>query len=261
MIATLPRPSSPLLHRLGDSTLGVLAPPGFEDRNQVFAGFRRDPQQRQTRLEQIQRFRGKIYCEDGAIRPWDLDENECHRVDLDNHSWHFFILNARHEMTGCLRVAHYDGFPEVNRLKVKETLGRLHPEISEKYRKAIGAFLHESLEKGWSSFAEIGGWAVHKSAQNCKALLLICAGWALAGLFDFVVLATAARRNNSSRILRRMGGFSLVHENTELGPVYDPYYACEIEIMGFEPTKIHPRFEDSVQVLKTHFQESMVVVA
>src|ERR1700685_3809400 len=56
---------------------------------------------------EMQRLRGRIYLDDGAIRQSALKSGGRHVSDLDCESWHLLTLSAIGSVLGCTRFRQY----------------------------------------------------------------------------------------------------------------------------------------------------------
>src|SRR5689334_2184189 len=54
-------------------------------------------------LAKLQRFRGRVYCGDGAISPSELTSDGRHATPIDERSWHVLAVDANNEVCGCVR--------------------------------------------------------------------------------------------------------------------------------------------------------------
>src|SRR5579872_5624370 len=54
-------------------------------------------------LAEMQRFRGRVYASDGAVRASELTADGRHRLAVDDRSWHILSLNDQGQVCGCLR--------------------------------------------------------------------------------------------------------------------------------------------------------------
>src|SRR5262245_53513704 len=64
-------------------------------------------------LTAIQRLRGSIYVQSGAIPVDALDEVGRHRSVVDEESWHLYILGPAGQLLGCVRQKFYAGMPRL----------------------------------------------------------------------------------------------------------------------------------------------------
>src|SRR3569833_953887 len=54
-------------------------------------------------LSSLQKLRGRVYLKDGAIKPWELDEEGRFEMRGDDRSWHFVLLDESDQAIGCAR--------------------------------------------------------------------------------------------------------------------------------------------------------------
>ena len=74
-------------------------------------------------------------------------------------------------------------------------------------------------------------------------------------------VSTATARNGSAIILKRLGGRSVVVDDSELLPYYDPIYNCEMELLRFDSRKPNPRYEPWVSELRDYLTTTRVITA
>ncbi len=55
-------------------------------------------------LSSLQRLRAQAYLEDGAIEPWQVDGSGRFRMEGDEESWHFLLVNEDDQVIACLRL-------------------------------------------------------------------------------------------------------------------------------------------------------------
>src|SRR5262245_33164317 len=67
-----------------------------------------DQSRRCALLHEMQRFRGKIYLEDGAIESSGLSTDGRHRHRTDEESWHLLVLDHFQRILGCMRYLHFN---------------------------------------------------------------------------------------------------------------------------------------------------------
>jgi hypothetical protein len=81
--------------------------------------------------------------------------------------------------------------------------------------------------------------------------LLPFAAWSLYQIVgNAIVLASATNRHHSSTILKRIGGFALMHGDEPLPCFMDEFHGCEMELLGFDSRRPHPKYEKIVAELK-----------
>jgi len=210
-----------------------LLPPA---RARIPASFRNvasDPQQHERLLQQMQRLRGSVYLEDGAISTADLSDGR-HQVQSDRRSWHLLLLDSAGDVCGCIRYLLHSGDADFTQLIAAET-----PLASCKtWRTVLRSAVKTELELSRAldvPFIEVGGWAIKEELRKTvEALRMVLATYAfsreLGGAIGFT---TATVRHSSSSILRRIGGLSLEADGATIPPYEDPMYNCRMEMLRF----------------------------
>nr|AEQ20294.1 long chain N-acyltyrosine synthase [uncultured bacterium CSLG7] len=194
-------------------------------------------------LVDVQKLRGRVYLEDGAIGRDQLDGNGRHRSPVDTESWHLLTLDGRGSVSGCVR---YHEHP--NTVSFQD-LGLRHCALAHCLRR--GAKLKAAVESELAaarrqaiSYVEVGGWALAKE-RRCtgEALRTALATFGLARILGGCVgIATATVRNSSASILRRIGGGPLELGGEQLPGYYDPQYKCQMEIVRFTSNSPNPKY-------------------
>jgi hypothetical protein len=251
------RPS--LFPRLRDLHLAVVGPrSGLVP--ETFANPCPNDQLYEEMIHRIQRFRGSIYLEDGAIPASALDADGRHSTPFDYSSWHFVLLKQESRIVGCMRATLHSSSAPVSNLKLHEMIARMSGEQGKRYGTAVQTFLREA-ESG-RNVIEGGGWAVGKELRNSRiAPVLALACFSLGRLLgNAVMIGTAARRNCSAEILRRLGGFPLTYHGDELGPFYDEHYHGDIEFLGFDCLRVAEVYEQTVEDIKDYLQTAQIAV-
>src|SRR5690242_11093979 len=121
-----------VLNRLGDGRLEVvpgprclLQPGGSPYRHQEPS-----PRLAEEWIDRIQRFRGSVYVQDGAIPAGALDEAGRHVSAFDDENWHLCLLDPAGELQGCIRLKYYAQAPRLEDLHLFDLVGRMDPEIA-----------------------------------------------------------------------------------------------------------------------------------
>ena len=194
-------------------------------------------------IAEIQRHRGQIYLEDGAIADSDLTDGR-HISPLDPASWHLLTLGANGMIRGCLRLRSYSNRVSAGELTVSRAAIARSEEWGERFRASLDRELNSARQAGLG-FMEVGGWALHPDARGtAEALKSVLAGFALIRMLGGALgVSTATRRHHSASILRRLGGEPLAWEGAEIPAYYDPLYGCEMEVIRFDSRSPNPRFE------------------
>jgi hypothetical protein len=201
-------------------------------------------------LAETQRFRGRIYLEDGAIEPYQLIDSR-HLVDADDTSWHLLLLDANQRVKGCARYReHSNGTRFANLTVARSALARCRQQ-GDLLRQSVEAEMALSKQLNLP-YVELGGWALDESVRGTpEALRMALATYALAqSLGGGVGISTVTQRHSSSSILRRLGGQSLEWDGAELTPYYDPEYKCGMEVLRFYSWAPNPRFERRVDEMR-----------
>ena len=193
-------------------------------------------------LHEMQRLRGRVYAEDGAIDRSCLIDGR-HLSEADFSSWHLLVLNSQGRICGCLRLHEHPKPVVASEL----TIGHCALARSPEWGDALAGALKEELSFSTDSnlrFAELGGWAlgeeIRGTTEALRFALATYAFWQMLG--DAICLTTATHRHCSASILRRIGGQSLAHQGTDLPVYYDPQYDCKMEILKFYSWAPNPRY-------------------
>jgi len=184
-------------------------------------------------MREMQRLRGSVYLEDGAISQDDLIDGR-HQVRSDRQSWHLLLLDDVGTVCGCIRYLLHTGETDFSRLIASETPLASCSTWNTVLRSAVKAELELSRALD-IPFIEIGGWAIKEDLRKTvEALRMVLATYAfsreLGGAIGFT---TATIRHSSSSILRRIGGLSLEGNGTKIPPYEDPQYKCRMEMLRF----------------------------
>lgn len=218
------------------------------------SSFRRvsvDPEQHGILMKQMQRLRGAVYVEEGALQPDVLDRTGCHVSPADLRSFHVLALNRHQQVVGCCRFRPHRDDVCFEQLALAEAPLAQDPILGAGLRAAVEQQMAWARERGYL-YVEIGGWALHASIRHSTEALRIAAlnfslGVALGGSAG---VCTATLRHNSAMILRRLGGRPLSHNGLTIPPYYDDRYQCEIEVLTFDSDQIPPRYATRVEELR-----------
>jgi hypothetical protein len=210
-------------------------------------------------LHEIQRFRGQVYVQDGAILESSLIDGR-HHSHVDDFSWHLMVLNAQNRVCGCVRFHEHSRIPVLSELNAVRCALARSSEWSGTLFSALEAELAFSagLEL---PIVEVGGWAVGEEVRGTTEALRIALGtyafWQMFG--GAVCVSTATRRHCASSILRRIGGRALAFEGVDLPPYYDPQYDCEMEILKFYSWSPNPRYTPWIEQMKEELSQIAIV--
>jgi hypothetical protein len=210
-------------------------------------------------LAKMQELRGKVYLEDGAIRPSQL-ENGRHRLGSDEDSWHLLILDESSQVRGCIRCREHSA--DINPQELAVSHSALAHSIEWKWRLENAVRTELALARRLSCrVVELGGLALDQVVRGTtEAVRLALAMYALCQqLGGAVGLSTVTQRHCSASILRRIGGRPLESDGAQLPPYYDPLYDCQMEVMRFYSWDPNPRYRVWVDDIKAELGEVPVL--
>lgn len=236
----------------------LMAPPQREVPGS-FGNFDVDEERHDCLLSEMQRMRGRIYLEDGALESSHLSPDGRHRLPADAHSWHLLLVEQG-RVAGCMRYRpHWDqeALPQLGIFRSK--LAQCE-EWGPKLKRAVQGELRKAAREG-IGFGECGGWALSEELRfSSEALRMVLATFSLAQLLgDAVVFSTATTRNGSAPILRRIGGRSLTAGKEELPAYFDPQHDCEMQILRFDSRDPNPKYKMWVDELRCQLASAPVI--
>lgn len=203
-------------------------------------------------ISEVQRFRGRVYVADGAIPASALDEEGRHYEEFDFENYHLCLLDLEGRVRGCFRLCLHERGAEVCDLKLHNVIERMPSGLATVCCGAL-ASLFELSRREKVGIGEVGGWALDEEFRHDRgSTLLPFAAWSLFQIAgNAIVLASATTRHHSAEILKRIGGFPLMNDGKELSPFMDAYHGCEMELLGFDSRRPHPKYEKIVAELKS----------
>jgi hypothetical protein len=229
--------------------LVLLAPPGAACLD-PFTAVTVDPEEYRRRLTNVQRLRGKVYLEDGAVQRGQLAQDGAHCTPEDERSWHLLMLDRDGAVSACVWYLAHDDRVAFTELRVR-SCPLAHDDVWRKrlwyaVESELALARHERI-----GFAEIGGWAVAKESRcTSQGLMLALAAYSLGSLLGGALgLTTATVRHSSDTILKRLGGVPLEAEDTTIPSYFDPRYGCEMELLRFDSRRPSPRYAALVEWL------------
>src|SRR5688572_9229006 len=199
----------------------------------------------------MQKLRGGIYFDDGALGREQLTADGLHETVEDQRSWHLLMVDRRQRVTGCAWYLEHDSSVRVDDLRVRccplARMSQWRDYLWKGVESELSRARRESLR-----YAEVGGWAVSKASRcTSEGLVLALAGYSLGRICGGCLgITTATVRHCSSSILRRLGGAPLSAEGAPVPSYYDPRYDCEMEILRFDSRKPNPKFNDLIERLR-----------
>lgn len=208
----------------------------------------------------MQRFRGKIYVQDGAVSESSLIDGR-HRADADFASWHLLVLNSQGRVSGCARFHEHPKPVVPSDLSTSRSALAKHKEWGGALMASLKEELQFSADVGLP-FVELGGWALSEeirgSTEAIRIALATYAFWQMLG--EAVCISTVTHRHCAASILHRIGGLPLAHQGTELPPYHDPQYNCTMEILRFYSWAPNPRYALWIQQMKQELSRASMIV-
>src|ERR1041385_2900541 len=238
----------------------VLPPSRLTAAPESFRNTEVDANRHDSLVAEMQRFRGMVYVQDGAVQKSALTSDGRHKLAVDDRSWHVLTLDKDNRVCACLRYLDESRAGSFEDLWIRHAaLSRL-PALGKKFRGAVEIGMRTARRIGMG-FGEVGGWAVAEAyRRTIEPLRIILATYGLLRpLGGALGLATATVRHDSAPILRRIGLTSLVASGQELPPYYDPHYGCQMEVLQFDSRHPQPKYEDWVSELTADLAVAPVI--
>jgi hypothetical protein len=227
----------------------------------VFQSVKVDCLQHEGFLAEVQRLRGRVYLNDGAIEARQLSADGRFVHPHDESSWQLLVTDSMGQVSGCLRYRLADEAP-FDDLDIAQSALACSDKWGRRLQRAVEAQKAEAQRRE-IKFAELGGWALVEEMRGSRlalgmALTVFALGQLLGGA---VATTTATTRHRSSTILRKVGGTGLVTDGLELPAYYDPRYRCEMEILGFDAHRPNPKYKVWVDECRRHLANLTVICA
>ncbi len=213
-------------------------------------------------LGRMQKVRGTVYLEEGAIRKSQLTADGRHQIPVDDRAWHVLALDDIMRIYGCSRYFAHLNTVRFSRLGVANSPLAKSKIWGSRFRDAVESDIDTAHRRG-IAFVEVGGWALRPDLRcSVEALRIALATYSLARtLGGCIGIATATQRHGSSSILRRIGGRPLRCGGIDLPSYYDPQYGCEMEILRFDSSEPNPRYEIWIEELSHYLKTAPVIHA
>lgn len=212
-----------------------------------------------TLLHEMQRLRGQVYLQDGAIDKSCLIDGR-HQVDADFNSWHLLVINGEGRIRGCARFHEHPKPGVFSELNVSHCALARNAEWSGVFEGSLRDELHFSNQVDLP-FVELGGWALHEEIRGTTEALRIAfatyAFWQMMG--EAVCVSTVTHRHCAASMLRRIGGRSLSQQGKELPTYFDPQYNCNMELLKFYTWAPNPRFSVWIKQMKEELANTTIV--
>lgn len=209
-----------------------------------------DASRRDNLFSEMQRLRGSVYLEDGAINANQLTDGR-HQADVDEASWHLLVVDKDDQVRGCVRFHAYPEGAHFLHLNVSRSPLAWSEEWGEKLKGAVESELALSQRLDLP-YVEIGGWALAAGIRGTsEALRMALAMYSLSEAFGGSIgISTATQRHCSASILRRIGGRALEYAGVELPSYDDPQFRCRMEVLRFYSWAPNPRYTPWIEEIK-----------
>jgi hypothetical protein len=220
----------------------------------------RNPSRHAVLLSELQRLRGRVYLEDGAIHHSELTSDGRFVQAIDDSAWHLVRVNERGDVCGCAR---YMAYPRD--LSFEDTgVSRTPLSRSGEWAGSLQTAMESEIALARRlrvDYVEVGGWALAPELRCSSEALRIALGtFSLARLLGGCIgVTTATKRHCSASILRRIGGQSLMSQGIEIPTYFDPRFNCEMELLRFDSERPNPRFERWIEELKDYLSGVPVI--
>jgi len=229
-----------------------------------FKNVENDSRRHRDLVREMQKLRGSIYLQDGALGREQLSAEGLHETDEDEQSWHLLMMDSRQRITGCAWYLEHDVTGTTVRL---DDLRVRHSPLArmDEWRDQLKTGVETELSRARREklrYAEVGGWAVSKHSRcTSEGLVLALAGYSLGRLRGGCLgITTATVRHCSSSILRRIGGAPLEADGAAVPSYYDPRYKCEMEILRFDSRNPAPKFNALIDRLRDKLATVPVII-
>jgi hypothetical protein len=219
-----------------------------------------NPQTYSDLLAELQRLRGRVYLEDGAIERSTLSPDGRYIQAADAEAWHLIALNAQGDVSGCARYRAHSGQLHFDDTSVSHSPLSHSAGWGASLRSAVESEVRRANHLG-IDFVEVGGWALTPEFRGTSEALRIALGtFSLARLLGGCIgITTATTRHSSASILGRIGGKPLMTDGREIPAYFDPAYRCQMEILRFDSSRPNPRFERCIEELKVYMSAVPVI--
>jgi hypothetical protein len=239
----------------------VLLAPSARSVSEFFSNVDVDADRYDQLIHDVQRFRGRIYLQDGAIEQQELSVDGLHQTPDDDRSWHMILLNREQQVSACAWCLEHEDKVALDDLRMRHIPLAHQDEWRPKVRKAIKGELARA-RRNRLQYVELGGWAVAQESRRTSAPLTVALaayGFSRRHGGGALGMTTATFRHCSATILQRLGWSRFEVDGVTLPPYYDPRYKCMMEILRFDSRKPNPRYASLIDRLRAKLADVLVV--
>jgi hypothetical protein len=254
MLKTLERNLSSVDSRI------VLVAPSERSVSDFFDNVQVESKSHDTAIGDIQRFRGDIYLQDGAVQRSQLTADGRHETPEDYKAWHMLLYNKEQKLTACALYHEHENTIEPEELRVRHCPLATHAEWASTLWKAVGGEIARARRERLA-FAELGGWAVApESRRTSGPLTMALAVYGFSRRHGGALgMTTATVRHCSAVILQRLGGSRFEVDGATLPPYYDPRYDCMMEMLRFDSRHPNPKYLWLIDQLRDKLTQVQVI--
>jgi hypothetical protein len=211
-------------------------------------------------IDEIQRFRGRVYVQDEAIPEASLDETGRQYSEVDYRSWHVVARTDSDAICGVMRIPFYSSDTDIDNLQLNSLLQRLEPSEQLVFRHTIQSFLEESSGT-YEMLCEPGGWAVDLKliSQSIGTSLAACGLAVVQWIGSAISVSTVTVKHNAPKLLKYMGAWNPL-QHTSHERFKDWYHSCEMEIIFFAHDRASAQLIPIVEQIKGHIENTGVLV-
>jgi hypothetical protein len=238
----------------------ILIAPSGGDVPRCFRRIEESGTRYESLLAEMQRLRGAVYLGDGAIAPWEIDEEGRHQLDIDSGSWQVLSRDSSGAVRGCARLRMLGSAATFSDLWIRHAALAGLRSWGQYVRAAVESEMALARRRS-IAYAEVGGWAIAEERRGTgDAVRIALAAFGLAqALGGCIGITTATMRHSSSSILRRLGGTPLAHYGIRLPPYYDPQFKCDMEMLRFDSSRPTPRYQGWVEQMRFSLLNARVI--
>src|SRR5215471_1500125 len=146
----------------------LLAPP-VASLTKIFQSVLVDFLQHAWFLGEVQRLRGRVYLQDGAVENHQLSADGRLEHPGDPKSWHLLITNSVGQISGCMRYSPADG-ASFHHLDIARSALACSSKWGMRLRNAVEAKKADAQRRE-ISYAELGGWALTEEVRGSRLAL------------------------------------------------------------------------------------------
>src|SRR5688572_11819080 len=146
----------------------LLAPP-IESLTETFQSVQVDSLQHGWFLSEVQRLRGRVYLQDGAVETHQLTADGRLVHPKDKKSWQLLVTDSTGGVSGCLRYSPAD-HASFHHLDVARSALACSDKWGMRLREAVEAWRADAQRRA-VPYGELGGWALTEQLRGSREAL------------------------------------------------------------------------------------------